>query len=89
MKKVGLLLLLASLVGCSFPSKRAVQRAFLQDHPGYTVVGITKHVDRGDIPIADFTIRCTKSSDLASHEDVWHCYYSRGTNVLVIKETVK
>ena len=88
MKNIGLLLLLLSLVGCSSPSKRAVQHSFLQDHPGYTVVRITKIVDRGDIPYAEFTITYKKPSDCAEHEDVWHYFDLRDTGH-VWKETLK
>jgi len=88
MKNIGLLLLLMILVGCCSPSKKSVQRSFLQDHPGYTVAGITKVVDRGDIPYADFTITYKKPSDRDAHEDVWHYYDLRDTSH-VIKETVK
>jgi hypothetical protein len=88
MKNIGLLLLLVILVGCSSPSKREVQRSFLQDHPGCTVVGITKVVDRGDIPYADFTIKYQKPSDCDVHEDVWHYFDLRDTSY-VIKQNEK
>jgi hypothetical protein len=85
---VGVLLLMLILTGCSSLNKKTVQRAFLQDHPGYKVVGITEDLDSGDVPYADFTIKYTKPSDQSSHEDVWHYYDLKDTSY-VIKETVK
>lgn len=82
MKNISLLLLLIILAGCSSPSKRAVRRSFLQDHPGCTLVGITKVVNRGDIPETDefvFTITYEKPSNAALYED--HYTYLSGTDI--------
>ena len=82
MKNISLSLLLIILVGCSSPSKRAVQRSFLQDHPGCTLVGITKVVNRGGMPKTDefvFTITYKKPSDRATYED--HYTYLRDTDI--------
>jgi len=76
------------LTGCSSLNNRTVQRAFLQDHPDYTVVGITEDLDNSDVPYADFTIKYTKPSDPASHEEIWH-YYDLKDPGYVLKEAVK
>lgn len=88
MKNIGFLFLILIPTGCSSLNQRTVQHAFLQDHPGYTVIGITEVMDKSDVPYAEYTIKYKKPSDPASHEDVWH-YYDLKDPGYVIKETVK
>lgn len=90
MKNITLVFSLLLLAGCASPTKHSVQRAFLQEHPGCTIVGVTKKVDGHDIPYADFTITYRKPSDPVEHEDVWHYFRLRhATEKPDLKETVK
>ena len=65
-----------------------VERLFLQEHPDYTVVRVTR--DKWD-RYADFTITYKKSSESSPQTVVWHYYYTLNRRAIweVRKDPVK
>jgi hypothetical protein len=68
-----------------------VKRLFLQDHPSFTVIDVTKHEheDWPSSPYAEFNIKYTKVPGGDGHENIWHYWHAAEAWTGVTKETIK
>ena len=78
--------LLLLVVACGLPSTHHVQRVFQNEHPDYSVLGVTNVTT---FPNSDFHITYTKPQDKTVHEDVWHYWHAAERWVGVKKETIE
>jgi DNA-binding transcriptional LysR family regulator len=94
MRWIACILFLIFLCGCStLPGSSAVQRRFLSEHPGVTILSVTSndavaHYHDTTQGHADFSF-VYRNADGTEHEEVWHYELSKHSWHLVKKQQIR